>query len=252
MKTWKRWQWATKDFQDFSGISWNSLDASALHAHLESPKLGQRPPHGHESLTPDLVRSRRVCESLNLLGCRWMSRLQEFQYVPILTGYSVPPYVALRSFHLQDWKDWCQEWHDYAVCPNVSWSKIGGWVMVIGLLGDWDMPCLFSHGYLVYNLSRVAAKSVPVEIRVYILQYISLTSFASTCNRLSRSLCISKPLILLPSDACALSAKRRSLVGRLSLKPLSVTMRRKKGAEVGEAIVKHYSHSLSSICSQRC
>lgn len=133
MKTWKRWQWATKGFQDFSGILWNSLDASALHAHLESLKLGQRPPHGHESLTPDFVRSRRVCESLNLFGCRWMSRLQEFQYVPILTGYSVPPYVALRSFHLQDWKDWCQERHAYAVCPNVSWrmsdgDRVAGWL----------------------------------------------------------------------------------------------------------------------------
>ena len=49
----------TMSNERFSGISWNSLDASTLHAHLESLKLGQRPPHG-ESLTPDLVRSRRV------------------------------------------------------------------------------------------------------------------------------------------------------------------------------------------------
>ena len=55
-----------------------------------------------------------------------MSRLQEFQYVPIVAGYSVVPHVALCSFPLQDWKNWCQEEHAHAVCPNVSWSKIGG------------------------------------------------------------------------------------------------------------------------------
>lgn len=64
-----------------------------------------------------------VSESLR---CRWMSRLQEFQYVPIVAAYSVVPHVALCSFPLQDWKNWCQEEHAHAVGPNVSWSKIGG------------------------------------------------------------------------------------------------------------------------------
>ena len=146
-------------------------------------------------------------------------------------------------------------------------------MVVIGLLGDWHMPCLSSHSSLVYRSSRVAAKSVPVEICVYSLRILNFICFSfqhAFTHVQNKTFTVSLHL-----QAVNFAAKRHMRASGegaksgwtafaetperhyASLFLISSKNDGKKGAEV-EEMVKRPKHSnalesvlsLSSICSQ--